>query len=195
MSDNLTSLIFLVQADLGEQQRERFVASMSLRQVDMQGYTYLRVKQLFLDLFCSNATSTADPLIRRDKRTTFLVLDEGEYEEETGFWVMDQATQEEGFVSLFSETEFWVLGAKGGYTKRKIHGRKFRKEPQGNKCNKNSVLRVCPLAWLHNNGNNKLIHSNSGDHDQDGLDIRLADPEDTIHTSDKSKLRAIRSTL
>ena len=54
-------------------------------------------------------------------RTTFLVLDEGEYEEETGYWVMDQATQEEGFVSLFSETEFWVLGAKDGYTKRKIH--------------------------------------------------------------------------
>ena len=133
ISDNLMSLIFLVQADLGEQQRERFVASMSLRQVDMQAYTYLRVKQLFLDLFCSIATSTADPLIRRHKRTTFLVLDEGEYKEETGYWVMDQATQEEGFVSLFSETEFWVLGAKGGYTKRKIHGRKFRKGPKGGK--------------------------------------------------------------
>ena len=80
------SLIFLAQADLGEQQRERFVASMSLRQIDMHGYTNLRVKQLFLDLFCSTATSTADPLIRRHKRTTFLVLDEGEYEEETGYW-------------------------------------------------------------------------------------------------------------
>ena len=136
ISDNLMSLIFLVQADLGEQQRERFVASMSLRQIDMQGYTYLRVKQLFLELFCSTATSTADPLIRRRKRITFLVLDEGEYEEETGYWVMDQATQEEGFVSLFSETEFWVLGAKGGYTKRKIHGRKFRKGPKGGKGNR-----------------------------------------------------------
>ena len=133
ISDNLMSLVFLVQADLGEQQRERFVASMSLRQVDMHAYTYLRVKQLFLDLFCSTATSTADPLIRRHKRTTFLVLDEGEYEEETGYWVIDQATQEEGFVSLFSETEFWVLGAKGGYTKRRIHGRKFRKGPKGGK--------------------------------------------------------------
>ena len=136
ISDNLMSLVFLVQADLGEQQRERFVASMSLRQMDMQGYTYLRVKQLFLDLFCSTATSTADPLIRRHKRTTFLVLDEGEYEDETGYWVMDQATQEEGFVSLFSETNFWVLGAKGGYTKRKIHGREFRKGPKGGKGNR-----------------------------------------------------------
>ena len=51
----------------------------------MQAYTYLRMKQLFLDLFCSTATSTADPLICRHKKTTFLVLDEGEYEEETGY--------------------------------------------------------------------------------------------------------------
>ena len=39
LSDNLMSLIFLVQADLNEQQRERFVASMSLRQVDMIRYS------------------------------------------------------------------------------------------------------------------------------------------------------------
>ena len=52
LSDNLISLIFLVQADLNEQQRERFVSSMTIRQIAMPQYTYLQVKQLFLELFC-----------------------------------------------------------------------------------------------------------------------------------------------
>ena len=52
LSDNLMSLIFLVQADLNEQQRERFVSSMNIRQIAMPQYTYLQVKQLFLELFC-----------------------------------------------------------------------------------------------------------------------------------------------
>ena len=48
--DNLMSLIFLVQSDLNEQQRERFVSSMNIRQIAMQQYTYLQVNQLFLEL-------------------------------------------------------------------------------------------------------------------------------------------------
>ena len=133
LSDNLMSLIFLVQSDLNEQQRERFVASMALRQINMNNYTYLGIKGLFLDLFCGTATGTADPSIRRQRRSTFLVLDEGDLEEESGYWVMDQETGEEGFVSLFSESEFWVLAAKGGYTRRRIHGRRFRKPSKGGK--------------------------------------------------------------
>jgi hypothetical protein len=42
-SDNLMSLIFLVQSDLNEQQRERFVSSMNIRQIAMPQYTYLQV--------------------------------------------------------------------------------------------------------------------------------------------------------
>ena len=133
LSDNLMSLIFLVQSDLNEQQRERFVASMALRQINMNNYTYLGVKGLFLDLFCGTATGTADPSIRRQRRSTFLVLDEGDLEEESGYWVMDQETGEEGFVSLLSESEFWALAAKGGYTRRRIHGRRFRKPSKGGK--------------------------------------------------------------
>ena len=44
------SLIFLVHSDLNEQQRERFVSSMNIRQIAMQQYTYLQVNQLFLEL-------------------------------------------------------------------------------------------------------------------------------------------------
>ena len=106
---------------------------MALRQININNYTYLGVKGLFLDPFCGTATGTADPSIRRQRRSTFLVLDEGDLEEESGYWVMDQETGEEGFVSLFSESEFWVLAAKGGYTRRRIHGRRFRKPSKGGK--------------------------------------------------------------
>ena len=50
LSDNLMSLIFLVQAGPNEQQRERFVSSMNIRQIAMPQYTYLHVKRLFLEL-------------------------------------------------------------------------------------------------------------------------------------------------
>jgi hypothetical protein len=48
LSDTVMSLIFLVQADFNEQQRERFVSSMNIRQIAMPQYTYVHVKQLFL---------------------------------------------------------------------------------------------------------------------------------------------------
>ena len=117
LTDNLMSLVFLVQADLNENQRERFVTSMSLRQIDMAQYTYLQVKQLFMELFCTTRTGIADPTIRHVKWSTFLVIEEGEYDGETGYWVAEEETGDEGFVSLYIEDEFWVLSAKGGYNK------------------------------------------------------------------------------
>ena len=110
------SLIFLVQADLNEQQRERFVSSMNIRQIAMPQYTYLQVKQLFLELFAVSRTGFADPNLTHRKRSNFYVIDEGETEEgEYGFWVFDEET--EGFTGLYTENEFWVLSAKGSYSK------------------------------------------------------------------------------
>ena len=59
------------QADLNEQQRERFVSSMNIRQIAMPQYTYLQVKQLFLELFAVSRTGVADPNITHRKRSTF----------------------------------------------------------------------------------------------------------------------------
>ena len=126
LTDNLMSLVFLVQADLNENQRERFVTSMSLRQIDMAQYTYLQVKQLFMELFCTTRTGIADPTIRHVKRSTFLVIEEGEYDGETGYWVAEEETGDEGFVSLYIEDEFWVLSARGGYNKRRVFSRRFK---------------------------------------------------------------------
>eukprot|EP00435_Cladocopium_sp_Y103_P062029 s690_g23.t1 len=111
LSDSLMSLIFLVQADLNEQQRERFVSSMNIRQIALPQYTYLQVKQLFLELFCVSLTGVADPNIAHRKRHTFYIIEEGETEDgEKGFWVVDEETGEEGFTGLYTDTEFWVLG-------------------------------------------------------------------------------------
>ena len=110
-------MIFLVQSDLNEQQRERFVSSMNIRQIGMPQYTYLQVKQLFLELFCVSRTGVADPNIAHRKRSTFYIIDKGETEEgEHGFWAIDEETGEEGFTGLYTETEFWVRGAIRDHT-------------------------------------------------------------------------------
>ena len=98
LSDNLMSLIFRFQADLNEQHRERFVPSMNIRQIAMPQYTYLQVKQLFLELFCVSRSGVDDPDIAHRKRSSFFIIDESETEEgEQSFWVIDEDTGEEGF--------------------------------------------------------------------------------------------------
>ena len=129
------SFIFLVQADLNESQRERFISAMNLRDVSMMDYTYLSVKQLFMELFCSTGTSVADPMMRRTQRRNFLVLDEGSLDGEDVLWVQDEETGEEGFMTLYAEDEFWVLQSNrsGGFTYRRtrVPGRQFRKPSKG----------------------------------------------------------------
>ena len=45
---------------------------------------------------------------------------------------MYEETGEEGFTGLYTENVLWVLGAKGSYSKRRIHGRSFKKgRPKG----------------------------------------------------------------
>ena len=107
LSDNLMSLIFLVQPDLNEQQRERFVSSMSTRQIAMPQYTYLQVKQLFLELFCVSWTGVADPNIAHRKRSTFYILEEGETEEgEHGFWSLTKRLEKKVSQVCWQRTNF-----------------------------------------------------------------------------------------
>ena len=91
------------------------------------------MKQLFLELFCVSRTGVADPNIAHRKKSSFYIIEEGGTEEgEQGFWVVDEDTGEEGFTGLDTESEFWVLGAKGSYSKRRLFGRSFKKgKPKG----------------------------------------------------------------
>jgi len=69
------------------------------------------------------------------KRSSFFIIDEGESEAEEGeqgFWAIDEEAGEEGFTGLYTETEFWVLVAKGSYSKRRLYGRSPNKgKPKG----------------------------------------------------------------
>ena len=104
------SLIFRFQADLNEQHRERFVPSMNIRQIAMPQYTYLQVKQLFLELFCVSRSGVDDPDIAHRKRSSFFIIDESETEEgEQSFWVIDEDTGEEGFTRSLHRN--WILGS------------------------------------------------------------------------------------
>ena len=76
LSDNLMSLIFLVQSDLSEQERD-FFSSMNIRQIAMPQHTYLQVKQLFLELFCVSRPGVADQNIAHRKWSSFFIIDEG----------------------------------------------------------------------------------------------------------------------
>ena len=40
--------------------------------------------------------------------------------------MIEEETGEEGFVSLFAEDDFWALGAKGSYTRRRAFNRRFK---------------------------------------------------------------------
>lgn len=64
LTDNLMSVAFLAQVDLNDQQRERFVSSMSLRNIGMRDYTKLGVNQLFMEVFRTTRTGLSDPMIR-----------------------------------------------------------------------------------------------------------------------------------
>ena len=81
-------------------------------------------------------TGVADPKIPHRKRSSFYIIVEGETDEgEQGFWVVDEDTGEERFTGLFTETDFWVLGAKPLRVltlKRRLYGRSFKKgKPKG----------------------------------------------------------------
>ena len=77
-------------------------------------------------------------------------------EGEPGFWVVDEDTGEEGFTGLYTETEFWVLGAKGSYSRRRIHGWSFKRkenprvmERKENDHDQVSSLGLAEKAMLH----------------------------------------------
>ena len=46
--------------------------------------------------------------------------------ENLDYWVTEEETGDEGFVSLYIDDEFWVLNGKGGYSRRKVFHRKFK---------------------------------------------------------------------
>ena len=68
LSENVMALLFLVSADLNEQQRERLISTLTLQGVTIENYTTTKLEDTFRDLFASAKTNLADPFISRGGR-------------------------------------------------------------------------------------------------------------------------------
>ena len=64
LSDNLIAQFFIIQSELSDQQRERLISAMSLRNIALENYTYEMMKAQYSDLFITTRTSIQDPSIR-----------------------------------------------------------------------------------------------------------------------------------
>ena len=110
LGPNLFGLMFTVQADLTEQQRERLASYMTQRGILVDAYTFENLREAFIELFCAPRNSIADPSYRTSTQSqrSYVVMDYGECEGHLGYWVQDEETGEEGFIEEFDEENFWV---------------------------------------------------------------------------------------
>ena len=109
ISDNLFALMFTVQADLNEHQRERLTSHMTIRGVNVQNYTFEGLREAFIELFCAPKSGLDNPNYRTTGQgRSFCVFDYGECDGQYGYWVQDEETEEEGFVPEFEDV-FWTF--------------------------------------------------------------------------------------
>ena len=109
ISDNLFALMFTVQADLNEHQRESLTSHMTIRGFQVQNYTFEGLREAFIELFCAPKSGLDNPNYRTSGQgRSFLVYDYGECDGQYGYWVQDDETEEEGFVPEFDDV-FWTF--------------------------------------------------------------------------------------
>ena len=112
INDNLMSLIFTVLADLQETQRERMTSTLTLRGRNVQNYTFEAVREVFVELFCAPKSSLDNPNLRASgvegRQRNFCVIDSGELDGSSGYWVEDDDSCEAGFIPEFEDV-FWVF--------------------------------------------------------------------------------------
>ena len=110
------------------------------------------ITEVFRDLLCSTKNGISDPNVRpsgghsrgKEKksghRRTFLIEDEGDYEDDEGWWVIDEETGEEGFLSQYNDTFYtpknewateWDAALVAGRFLRRNNGKGARKGKRG----------------------------------------------------------------
>ena len=93
INDNLFALMVSVQADLSEQQREKLSAHMTMRGIQLQDYTFHQIRDCMIELFCVPRSALENPSYRvNNQGRSFTVLDYGELEGSTGYWVECEET-------------------------------------------------------------------------------------------------------
>ena len=133
LNDNLFALTVVVLADLQEAQGERFSSTMSLRGLTISDYTFDAVREVMIELFCAPKSSIDNPSLRTVHAVrSFCVLDDGELDGQTGYWVEDDETGDEGFLPEFDDV-LWVYDDKAdAWASHRFHGRRMRRgQPKG----------------------------------------------------------------
>ena len=91
LSDNPVAQFFIIQSELSDQQRERLISAMSLRDISLENYTYDMMKTQYHDLFVTTRTSKIHPSdLQEDIGVTLSTSEQGGYEGEEGFRVEDE---------------------------------------------------------------------------------------------------------
>ena len=128
ISDNLFALMFTVQADLNEHQRERLTSHMTIRGINVQQYTFEGLREAFIELFCAPKSGLDNPSYRTaGQNRSFCVYEYGECDGQTGYWVQDEETEEEGFVPEFDDV-FWTFDEEGdAWISHRFKQRRLRK--------------------------------------------------------------------
>ena len=170
IEDNLLAQLFLVQADLSENQRERLISSMTLTGTRIDTYQYEQVKAQVFELFCTTRTGLADPRLRtsvqgqhrgfRSNRTTggrsFAILDHGDFDGQFGYWVQDEDTLEEGFIAEEDEEDvFWQVDENEAFI-----ARRFKRRPRLRRAGKGRRKRKRGRFKSHRKGS---AHTAEGD--------------------------------
>ena len=105
-------MMFIVASYLSEQQRRDITTSLTQRGIKMPAYTWIVITEVFRDLLCSTKTGINDPNVRppgqsRGKgrssgghRRSFIIDEEGDFEDDEGWWVIDEETGEEGSLAI-----------------------------------------------------------------------------------------------
>ena len=146
-------MMFIVASDLSEQQRRDITTNLTQRGIKMPDYTWLVITEVFRDLLCNTKTGMNDPNVRphgqtlgkarssRGHRRSIIIDEEGDFEDDEGWWVIDEETGEEGFLSQFDDTFYtptekwendWEAALVVGRFLRKHNG-KGRKGKRDNK--------------------------------------------------------------
>ena len=128
LSENLFALIMIVLADLNETQGERLMTAMSLKNIELQTINPEIVRSLFVDLFCTPASALENPMYKSSQSSrSYCIIDYGDIEGYTGFWVEDDETHEEGFLQD-TEDVFWLYDDNADAWKvRRVPGRRLRR--------------------------------------------------------------------
>ena len=101
---------------------------MAMRNVRIQGYTFDMARTVFVELFCAPRSSLEKPMYRSTRASrTFCVVEYGELDGETGYWVEDDDTHEQGFLAEYEDTLWQYDETAFSRVARPVKGRRLRR--------------------------------------------------------------------